>query len=70
MSEPTSSCPALPCASCDAWLGLVGKRVLTVTDHEDALVVTMESVAVPVLHDCGPCGLLRLAQRGSSTKMG
>lgn len=45
VSEPTSFCPALPCASCDAWLGLVGKRVLTVTDHEDVLVVTMESVA-------------------------
>lgn len=45
MSEPTSFCPALPCASCDAWLGLVGKRVLAVTDHEDVLVVTMESVA-------------------------
>lgn len=26
-------------------MGLVGKRVLTVTDHEDVLVVTMESVA-------------------------
>lgn len=33
MSEPTLSCLALSCSSCNAWLGLDRMRVLTVAQN-------------------------------------
>ena len=56
MSEPTSFCPALSCASCDAWLGLARMRVLAVTDDESVLVVDVESV--DEVAGCPGCGVV------------
>lgn len=56
MSDPAALCSAVPCSSCDTWLGLPGMRVLDVTDEGARLVVRVESV--PDVADCPVCAVV------------